>query len=287
MKQISDFQSENLTIAVAADHGGFQLKGVVVKLLETMGHKAVDCGCASAEACDYPDYAAKAAMMVSDSKADCAILICRSGVGMNISANRFHGVRATIAADENIVKLSRQHNCANVLVIAADMTDAEAAEKMVKVFLSTPFSNEERHAARLFKLEQKCYDDIAAVRVADPEIAAMIDAEAIRQRDGIELIASENFASCAVRAAQGSVLTNKYAEGYSGKRYYNGCEFIDQIESLAIERAKALFGAEAANVQPHSGSGANQAIYILGGQRKRPFKELLAPFYRLVYRSSR
>ena len=89
----------------------------------------------------------------------------------------------------------------------------------------------------------------------------MIDAEAIRQRDGIELIASENFASCAVRAAQGSVLTNKYAEGYSGKRYYNGCEFIDQIESLAIERAKTLFGAEAANVQPHSGSGANQAIY--------------------------
>ncbi|MCQ2379706.1 MAG: serine hydroxymethyltransferase [Victivallaceae bacterium] len=102
---------------------------------------------------------------------------------------------------------------------------------------------------------------MAAVRRGDPEIAAIIDKEAARQNDGIELIASENFASCAVRAAQGSVLTNKYAEGYSGKRYYNGCEHIDEIETLAIERVKALFGAEAANVQPHCGSGANQAVY--------------------------
>ncbi|MCQ2352159.1 MAG: serine hydroxymethyltransferase [Victivallaceae bacterium] len=89
----------------------------------------------------------------------------------------------------------------------------------------------------------------------------MIDREAARQNDGIELIASENFASCAVRAAQGSVMTNKYAEGYSGKRYYNGCAHIDEVETLAIERVKKLFGAEAANVQPHSGSGANQAVY--------------------------
>ena len=106
----------------------------------------------------------------------------------------------------------------------------------------------------------------AHVKVGDhvyspPEIAAMIDREADRQNNGIELIASENFASCAVRAAQGSVLTNKYAEGYPGKRYYNGCAHIDEVESIAIERAKQLFGAEAANVQPHCGSGANQAVY--------------------------
>ena len=261
MKQISDFQSANLTIAIASDHGGFQTKGTIISAVEAMGHKVVDCGCNSAAACDYPDYAEKAAMMVADSKADCAILICRSGIGMNIAANRFHGVRAAIATDEKSVELFRQHNCVNALVIAADNTDADTAVKMVKLFLATPFSKEARHTTRLEKIEQKCYDDIAAVRAADPEIAAMIDAEAVRQRDGIELIASENFASCAVRAAQGSVLTNKYAEGYSGKRYYNGCEFIDQVESLAIERAKKLFGAEAANVQPHSGSGANQAIY--------------------------
>ncbi|MBQ9502681.1 MAG: serine hydroxymethyltransferase, partial [Lentisphaeria bacterium] len=96
---------------------------------------------------------------------------------------------------------------------------------------------------------------------ADPEIAGCIDREAKRQNEGIELIASENFASCAVRAAQGSVLTNKYAEGYPGKRYYNGCVHIDEVESIAIERVKRLFGAEAANVQPHSGSAANQAVY--------------------------
>ncbi|MDD4817360.1 MAG: serine hydroxymethyltransferase [Victivallaceae bacterium] len=103
---------------------------------------------------------------------------------------------------------------------------------------------------------------MAAIRAADPEVAKYIDLEAKRQHDGIELIASENFTSCAVRAAQGSVLTNKYAEGYPGKRYYNGCEFVDKIESLAIERACKLFGAEAANVQPHAGSQANMAVYF-------------------------
>ena len=118
------------------------------------------------------------------------------------------------------------------------------------------FSGEDRHARRLINLEKVTYDDIAAIRNADPAIAQIIDKEAERQADGIELSASENFASCAVRAAQDSVLTNKYAEGYPGKRYYNGCEFIDEIESLAIERACKLFGAEAANVQPHSGSSA-------------------------------
>jgi len=90
----------------------------------------------------------------------------------------------------------------------------------------------------------------------------MIDSEAARQNAGIELIASENFTSTAVRAAQGSVLTNKYAEGYPGKRYYNGCEHVDEVEALAIARACKLFGAEAANVQPHSGSQANMAVYF-------------------------
>ncbi len=96
---------------------------------------------------------------------------------------------------------------------------------------------------------------------ADPEIWAAIDAEYRRQEDHIELIASENYASPAVLEAQGSVLTNKYAEGYPGKRYYGGCEHVDVVEQLAIDRAKALFGAEYANVQPHSGSQANQAVY--------------------------
>lgn len=100
------------------------------------------------------------------------------------------------------------------------------------------------------------------VRITDPELYAALVGEYERQRDKIELIASENFTSLAVMQAQGSVLTNKYAEGYPGRRYYGGCEWVDVAENLAIERAKKLFGAEYANVQPHSGSSANMAVYF-------------------------
>src|ERR1700726_389676 len=95
----------------------------------------------------------------------------------------------------------------------------------------------------------------------DPQIANAIDNEARRQHEGLELIASENFVSEAVLEAAGSVFTNKYAEGYPGRRYYGGCEFADVVENLARDRAKQLFGAEYANVQPHSGSQANAAAY--------------------------
>jgi glycine hydroxymethyltransferase len=97
---------------------------------------------------------------------------------------------------------------------------------------------------------------------ADPEVARAVAAEGERQETGLELIASENFVSAAILEAAGSVLTNKYAEGYPGKRYYGGCEHVDVVESLAIERAKALFGAEHANVQPHSGAQANMAVLL-------------------------
>ncbi|MGA0711966.1 MAG: serine hydroxymethyltransferase [Burkholderiaceae bacterium] len=97
---------------------------------------------------------------------------------------------------------------------------------------------------------------------ADPEVFAAVEAEHQRQEDHIELIASENYTSPAVLAAQGSQLTNKYAEGYPGKRYYGGCEHVDVVEQLAIDRAKALFGADAANVQPHCGASANQAVFL-------------------------
>ncbi|WP_307800883.1 serine hydroxymethyltransferase [Actinomadura violacea] len=103
------------------------------------------------------------------------------------------------------------------------------------------------------------YDSLAA---ADPEVAEAVDAELRRQQSTLEMIASENFAPVSVLEAQGSVLTNKYAEGYPGRRYYGGCEFVDVTEQLAIDRAKALFGAEHANVQPHSGAQANTAVYF-------------------------
>src|SRR6202021_3915055 len=97
---------------------------------------------------------------------------------------------------------------------------------------------------------------------ADPEIAAAVEHEVRRQHEGLEMIASENFVSQAVLEAVGSVFTNKYAEGYPGKRYYGGCEFADVVENLARDRAKQLFGADHANVQPHSGSQANAAAYM-------------------------
>ena len=105
------------------------------------------------------------------------------------------------------------------------------------------------------------FSDSNTIASTDPELWAAIQSEFRREEEGIELIASENYASPAVLAAQGSVLTNKYAEGYPGKRYYGGCEFVDVAEQLAIDRVKKLFGAEYANVQPHSGSQANQAVY--------------------------
>ena len=108
----------------------------------------------------------------------------------------------------------------------------------------------------------KPLDSIGFVSEFDPEIASMMNRELVRQQDGLELIASENFASPAVIAAMGSVLTNKYAEGLPGKRYYGGCQYVDELEALAIQRAKDLFGAEFANVQPHSGAQANAAVQL-------------------------
>src|SRR6476646_326411 len=103
---------------------------------------------------------------------------------------------------------------------------------------------------------------MSILRDADPKVSEAIAAEQRRQRDELELIASENYTSAAVMEAVGSVLTNKYAEGLPGRRYYGGCEHVDVVERLAIDRSKALFGADHANVQPHSGSAANMAVYF-------------------------
>ena len=104
--------------------------------------------------------------------------------------------------------------------------------------------------------------DLKLIAQTDKEVAESMKRELIRQQGNIELIASENFVSSAVMAAVGSHLTNKYAEGYSGKRYYGGCQFVDEVEILAIERAKRLFGCEHVNVQPHSGANANLAVFL-------------------------
>ena len=136
----------------------------------------------------------------------------------------------------------------------------------MRTWLETPFEGG-RHQRRvqeiddLTRVEPSERRGGAALAEADPEIASVVRREARRQALNIELIASENFVSEAVLEAAGSVLTNKYAEGYPGRRYYGGCEVVDEAEKLAIDRAKALFGADHANVQPHAGSQANEAVY--------------------------
>ena len=125
--------------------------------------------------------------------------------------------------------------------------------------VTSPAANEPAPAKAGDPLQRFWHDSLAE---ADPDVAAIIGRELTRQRDRIELIASENIASPAVLEATGSVFTNKYAEGYPGRRYYGGCDYADEVETLAIERAKALFGCQFANVQPNSGSQMNQAVFL-------------------------
>ena len=180
------------------------------------------------------------------------------------TANRFSGVRAAWVQDVEMARASREHNDANMIALPGDRLDLDKAWPIVEAWLATPFEGG-RHVARVEKIDALTLGPRAAAEQAlsntDPEIAKLLHHEARRQALGLELIASENFVSEAVLAAVGSVLTNKYAEGYPGRRYYGGCEVVDEVETLAIDRAKALFGAEYANVQPHAGSQANEAVY--------------------------
>jgi glycine hydroxymethyltransferase len=127
--------------------------------------------------------------------------------------------------------------------------------------VSTELPGHEVHDATRWPDWDRCPPG-EALRATDPAIAHLLDEEIVRQGEGLELIASENFVSPAVMEAMGSPLTNKYAEGLPGKRYYGGCEVVDKIEQLAIDRAKQLFGADHANVQPHSGASANAAVFL-------------------------
>ena len=196
-------------------------------------------------------------------KYDYGILICKSGIGMSIAANRYPQIRAALVDKEEDARLTRQHNNSNVLCLAAAEVDENKAVKIVDIYLKTPFEGG-RHERRVEKLDHLVEPDLSSrsLAEADPEIFAAIEAEGKRQFENIELIASENFTSRAVMEAQGSCLTNKYAEGYPGRRWYGGCEHVDKAEQLAIDRAKLLFGGEHVNVQPHSGSQANMAVYF-------------------------
>jgi len=248
-------------LALGADHGGFELKETLKAHLRERGLSISDFGTDSKESCDYPDYAFAVANAVAAGTAELGLLICTTGIGVSITANKVAGVRAALVSAPADATMTRQHNDANVLCLAGKTTPAELAKKIVDAFLAAKFEGG-RHERRVRKLDVKLADPALRLRNVDPEIATVVDHERQRQQENIELIASENFTSPAVMEAQGSVLTNKYAEGYPKKRWYGGCENVDVSEQLAIDRAKQLFGAEHANVQPHSGSGANMAVYF-------------------------
>lgn len=247
-------------VAVGADHAGYALKQALVEALRQRGMEVLDLGTHSPESTDYPDYAHAVARAVADHRARWGILCCSTGIGMSIAANKVPGVRAALVHDMEEAALARRHNDANVLCFSGKRTSPGDALAMIDAFLEAQFEGG-RHERRVHKLEACCGSG-RQLRHVDPAVASLIEQERLRQQENIELIASENFASPAVLEAQGSVLTNKYAEGYPRKRWYGGCEFVDSIEQLAIDRAKKLFGAEHANVQPHCGSATNMAVYF-------------------------
>ncbi|MEN8158628.1 MAG: serine hydroxymethyltransferase [Myxococcota bacterium] len=247
-------------IVLASDHRGVALKEALVRKLEAAGHEVRDLGPHGTDSVNYPEFAAPAARAVSHGEAARGIVICGSGLGVSYTANRFPRVRAALVHDVESAALARQHNDANMLALSADRTAPETAWKIVETWLTTPFEGG-RHAVRVAEIDELTRDGRSALAEFDPAIADVLRREALRQAEGVELIASENFVSEAVLRAVGSVGTNKYAEGYPGRRYYGGCDVLDEAENLAIERAKQLFGADHVNVQPHSGSQANEAIY--------------------------
>jgi glycine hydroxymethyltransferase len=253
--------ARGLQMAIGADHAGVALKDCLGDYLTKRGIQVIDLGTHSPDSTDYPDFAQAVAESVVSGRSELGLLVCSTGIGMSIAANKVPGIRAALASNPETALLAREHNNANVLCLGQKVTTPEEAQRILDAFLEAHFQGG-RHERRLEKIETKEAPRALKLRQVDPEIADAIFLEKQRQQENIELIASENFTSPAVLEAQGSVLTNKYAEGYPGRRYYGGCEHVDTAEQLAIDRAKKLFGAEHANVQPHSGSGANMAVYF-------------------------
>ncbi|MBU0678761.1 MAG: ribose 5-phosphate isomerase B [Verrucomicrobia bacterium] len=253
----------DMKVAIGSDHGGFEIKEMLKKALMDRGIVVDDVGTESLDSVDYPDFACTVSERISEGEAERGILICTTGIGMSITANKFPRVRAALCTTVHMAKMSRSHNNANILVLGSEAVLQDDPVAIMETWLDTEFEAG-RHERRVNKINSCAsrITDPVAVYETDPEIYAALRNEERRQKQNVELIASENYASTAVRQAQGSVMTNKYAEGYPGKRWYHGCEHVDEAERLAIDRAKELFGAEHANVQPHSGSGANMAVYF-------------------------
>lgn len=257
-----------MRVAIGSDHRGIKIKETLKEHLNHKGYVVFDFGTYNDdESVDYPDFGSKVASQVSNGEYDLGILICGTGIGMSIVANKFFNVRAALISDDESAKFSKLHNNANILVLGGNNLTLEDAKRYVDIWLDNSFEGG-RHQKRLDKImeiekkNKSRYNVHDILSEYDRQLAHLVSLELKREQESIVLIASENLASKAVLAAQGSVFTNKYAEGYPGKRYYGGCEFCDDIENIAIERAKILFKADHANVQPISGSAANLSAYF-------------------------
>ncbi len=257
------------TIIFGADHAGYELKDALVARATELGFDVTDLGTSSEAVVDYPDFGFAVGSQVATASHDTlGVCVCGSGIGIAMAANKVDGIRAATVTDATSARLAREHNDANVMCVGARLIDAQVALDAFEAFVATAFEGG-RHAARVDKLDAAGAAAASVIGApltwsgtVDAEVEALLAAEVERQSTTLQLIASENFASPAVMAATGSVFTNKYAEGYPKRRYYGGNVHIDEAEQLAIDRAKQLFGAEHANVQPHSGSQANAAVYM-------------------------
>ena len=253
-----------MKVLLGADHGGYEMKELLKGVLRERGVATEDLGCHGTDSVDYPDCAAEVALRVSHDPEAEGILVCTTGIGMAIAANRFPRVRAALCTKPEMARTARTHNNANVLALAGGLVSKAENLAILDEWLNHSFSAAERHRRRIDKIAAsgRWAGEMEEIFPIDPETYAAIRGEVKRQGDKLNLIASENHVSPAVREAQGSVMTDKYAEGYPGKRWYNGCEMVDRVEQLAVDRAKRLFSADHANVQPHSGSTANMAVYF-------------------------
>jgi RpiB/LacA/LacB family sugar-phosphate isomerase len=251
-------------IAVGATADCTELKEHLRSWLTQHGFPFEDLGGRSSD-----EIAGRVAAAVAAGKADSGVVIDRTGLGLSMVANRVPGVRAAVVHNVEMARLSREQHDANVLCLPSLEVRGKRLREILDVWISTAYLGES-FAKPPPPMETKHMPSASpaastpkpSLAETDPAIFAAVTAEYARQHDNIELIASENFTSRAVMEAQGSCLTNKYAEGYPGKRWYGGCENVDVVEELAVERAKKLFGADHANVQPHSGSQANAAVYF-------------------------
>jgi glycine hydroxymethyltransferase len=256
-------------VVIGADHAGFELKEKIKIFLQEKGFEVEDKGTFSQDRVDYPDFARPVAEDVSSGKADLGILVCGTGIGMSIVSNKFPKVRSALVYNEYTARMAKAHTNANILVFSGRVISPEYAKILLSTFFETSFEGN-RHQERIEKIndiEKEILDSFASyfreLRRFDPEVFDAIVKEFEKQETMINLIASENLTSLRVLLALFNPMNNKYAEGYPGKRYYGGCEFVDIVEELAKERIKKLFSAEYANVQPHSGTQANQAVYLV------------------------